>query len=439
MFLYNFKMQSLDIYSHIVISSYCELDTKLIVKRLNTYFRNINAKNIVKNLSDKYIDVTEMSKFLMSIRFALASYNCSKRIIKYLIKTRESYFDKCMCFEWACRSGNLDFVWFMINLVEPYEKKWITGLWSAGLRGACVGKHRVLIDYLLDKGAIINETVLARAVDGSDISIIKMFLDKGVKIRTRTNVTILQNNPMYMAGVRGNMQIIDILLKKFNTKKDIDYCMYGACRGKHSDVIKRMISLGTSKLQFGFYDIYREKHHDIIKMMLDNISDNELRNIFKTVCNIGDLEFVKLLYSYKNNALSNYNSGFTTACRNGHMSVVKYLLESGSKPTITAFRFACLCEQYDIVMILIEYMTKNKIEYCDEGLDSSCMSGDMKLINLMIEKGATSFNKGLTEGCRKGYDKVVRCMIEHGATQCEYCNFTIEQHMNELKYEMIIS
>jgi ankyrin repeat protein len=341
------------------------------------------------------------------------------------------YYDENICFEYACQSGDLDYVWFMMNLVKPNIK-----MLSFGLRGACRGAHHTLVDYLLNKGAVINETVLTRAIDGGNISIIKILLDKGVKIRKKTNINVLQDAPMYAAGKLGNIQIINRLLKIFNTKKDIDFCMSGACYGGNNNVIDQMISLGASDWSSAFSSACCGKQYIIAKMLIEHIID--FRRIFARVCGTGNLDFIKFVISCDVNVIPECSSGITMACRNGHIDVVKYLLELGGNPKPTAFRVACLCKQYDIVMILIEYMIKNKIEYCDSGLVSSCMSGDIKLIHLMIEKGATSFNKGLTEGCRRGYDKVIQCMIEHGATQCEHCNLTIEQHMGELKYEMIL-
>lgn len=424
-------MQLLDIYTRSVINSYCNLDTKIIIKRINTYFRNMVNELFLKTLNDKYIHISELSKFLMTIQYAIASYNCSKRVTNYLLKTRKMYYDENICFEYACQSGDLDYVWFMINLANPNVK-----MLSFGLRGACRGARHTLADYLLNKGAVINETILTRAIDGGNISIIKMLLDKGVVKCKPINVYVLQDNPMYAAGKLGNTQIINMLLKNYNTKKEIDFCMCGACHGGHNNVIDQMISLGASDWSSAFSSACRGKQYNIAKMLMEHIID--FRRIFARACGTGNLDFIKIVISCDANVISECSSGITMACRNGHIETVKYLIELGGNPKPTAFRVACLCKQYDVVMILIEYMTKNKIEYCDIGLVSSCMSGDMTLINLMIEKGATSFNKGLTEGCRRGYDKVIRCMIEHGATQCSHCNFTIEQHINDLKHEMVL-
>lgn len=75
--------------------------------------------------------------------------------------------------------------------------------------------------------------------------------------------------------------------------------------------------------------------------------------------------------------------------------------------------YSCIYVQYYLVEIIL---SKNYPLNWDRGLMGACYSGDRRLVNLMISKGARDWNLGLEGACHGGNREIVELMISKGAT-----------------------
>jgi len=92
----------------------------------------------------------------------------------------------------------------------------------------------------------------------------------------------------------------------------------------------------------------------------------------------------------------------------------------------------------DLTQLVLKYCWPEKSDICelyyygnyekiltinnnwDDGLPCACFGGHMKIVLLLIEKGATNWNLGLRGACYRGNMKIAQLMIKKGATLC-YC------------------
>ena len=63
---------------------------------------------------------------------------------------------------------------------------------------------------------------------------------------------------------------------------------------------------------------------------------------------------------------------------------------------------------------LLKYYLRENLDF-NHGLHGSCQGGHMKIVKLIIEKGADDFNHGLYAACRGGHMNIIKLMIEKGA------------------------
>lgn len=79
-----------------------------------------------------------------------------------------------------------------------------------------------------------------------------------------------------------------------------------------------------------------------------------------------------------------------------------------------ALLMACYDNNIQLVNILIELDTNNKMDY-NIGLTNACASGHKKIIDIMIQHGANDWDFSLTSACSNNHRDIAELMINHGA------------------------
>lgn len=107
---------------------------------------------------------------------------------------------------------------------------------------------------------------------------------------------------------------------------------------------------------------------------------------------------------------------FLNACKKG---VVYDVMLIGNKYIVSdeyfsyGLFFACTKKYTKIINFILGKTTKSVV--VNYGLRGGCDSGDMNIVNLMIEKGANNWDEGLRDSCKGGHIEIVKLMIEKGA------------------------
>jgi len=126
----------------------------------------------------------------------------------------------------------------------------------------------------------------------------------------------------------------------------------------------------------------------------------------------------------KKNAILNFNYCLGWACQSGNMDMVQLMIEKGANYWNNGLHGACRGGKMDMIQLMIDKGASDR----NRGLEGACQSGDMDIVQLMIDKGASDWNRGLEGACQSGNMDLVQLMIEKGATHCSYCNH--EKHKN---------
>jgi len=111
---------------------------------------------------------------------------------------------------------------------------------------------------------------------------------------------------------------------------------------------------------------------------------------FTNACEKGRLDRVVELVNNGVNIHANNEYGFQLACYNGHLEVIKYLMEQEDKPNIhayneTGFRWACENGRLEVVKYLMEQDDKPNIHAGnEEGFQSACYNGHLEAVRYLV-------------------------------------------------------
>jgi ankyrin repeat protein len=135
----------------------------------------------------------------------------------------------------------------------------------------------------------------------------------------------------------------------------------------------------------------------------------------------GDLEGLKLLVEERGaNVRAQHNQALISASYNGHLDVVKYLVENGAK--ISAQRNKALIEasdggHLDIVKYLVERGADVSAQR-NQALIHASRKGRLDIVKYLAENGAdvsARDNQALVHASRNGYLDIVKYLVERGA------------------------
>lgn len=115
------------------------------------------------------------------------------------------------------------------------------------------------------------------------------------------------------------------------------------------------------------------------------------------------------------------------ACLRGHEEIVNLLISKGADSWDYGLHATCRGGHLKIAQLMISKNTKNTGDF-DFGLYGACRGGHMELVNLMIFKGANNWNVGLYEACSAGHIEIAQLMISRGANCCVSCSKPITDH-----------
>jgi len=174
--------------------------------------------------------------------------------------------------------------------------------------------------------------------------------------------------------------------------------------------------------------VCRSGYLDMLKIMLRMFNLNIEMDLLPEACHANNLEMIKLLTLSDN---TDYTFGLETACYTGNLDVLELLISICANKKIyirytDCLYYACQRNQIKIVNYLIQ--VGNKIDY-DNVIQGACESGNIELVDLILDKGATDLNMGLFGACSIKNKQIINYMIAKGATECEWCDKSLEEHL----------
>jgi ankyrin repeat protein len=115
--------------------------------------------------------------------------------------------------------------------------------------------------------------------------------------------------------------------------------------------------------------------------------------------------------NYRNNK-DIFNTAMGYAAEGGQMEIVKLMIEKGA----TKFNLAMMSASYGGQMEIVKLMIEKGATYFNTAMYESAKGGKIEIVKFMIEKGATEFNLAMMSAAYGGQMEIVKLMIEKGAT-----------------------
>ncbi|XP_046358515.2 uncharacterized protein LOC124136592 isoform X2 [Haliotis rufescens] len=146
-------------------------------------------------------------------------------------------------------------------------------------------------------------------------------------------------------------------------------------------------------------------HVEIVKLLVENgldVSQSDYDNTaLESACEGGDVEIVKLLLENGLDVSPSYYGGraLCSACKGGHVEIVKLLLENGQD----------VSHSY----------------YGNRALESACEGGHVEIVKLLLENGLDvsqydCCGRALEIACEGGHVEIVKLLVENGLDVSQY-------------------
>lgn len=269
---------------------------------------NIISKviEIVNNLPDKPLN----NKLLWDHAVVCACEGGKLDIFKlYVSRTTCDINFYILCFEKACKSGNIDLVYFII---EHYKKNlnlewnWVK-LGETAFKNACSSGNFDIIDLIIDNTPTCYESFEC---------------DCG------RNCNIDFYEGMIGASSSNQIQVVYYMIE--NGARNWTKCLNAACSGGHIEIVKFMIKKGAYihdnticvACENGYVDIFRHISNICVQRETYDV------DIFlEFACMCGDLQTIQKMIK---RGATDWNNGLFYSCSGGHIDAVKLMLDRGA-------------------------------------------------------------------------------------------------------------
>lgn len=241
-----------------------------------------------------------------------ACYYGHEEIINLLLQRKIT--DWGLVFSGAAAGNNM-------KIVEMAIANGIDGMWSYGLRSACIRGHKQMVEF------IVSQTPKEYAEES--------FYETGIEyalINNRENIALSllgrgyndYNQYLISACGGGCMNLIDLLISRGGC--DWNNSLYRATKGGHYDIAEIMISKGANNWNYGLHGAAFSGGIEFVKYMISK-GANDWDTGLSGACRGGHLEIAKLMISH---GASNYNYGLYDACSGGHLEIAKLMIGYGA-------------------------------------------------------------------------------------------------------------
>ncbi|XP_052238609.1 transient receptor potential cation channel subfamily A member 1 homolog [Dreissena polymorpha] len=277
------------------------------------------------------------------------------------------------------------------------------------------------IQFLIKKGADINVSNNMRmtplhlaAIDG-DVQIMEILVEKGAKIDVMNQE---QQTPLHKACTHNSVACIEYLLKKGANKEAKDFENFTplalAVVHGHVRVVQMLLAAGS--------DVTVEDKNDSTLVFLA-AEENKL-DVLKVLMTTPK---IKELINHRDEW---NNSPLHVASQNGHVNVVKFLIENGAMVTLkndreqTPIHLAAIKGYVGVVQAIVAHdktTLNDHDENSDTALHLAASNGHVQLVHVLLTLGAnheimnSNLQTPIAAAAANGHLKVVELLVRAGA------------------------
>ena len=135
-------------------------------------------------------------------------------------------------------------------------------------------------------------------------------------------------------------------------------------------------------------------------------------------CREGGVKDARFLLAHGANANHRDNDKWSVssiAARNGHLAVVKALLEAGARELDEAFSHAAMGGHVSVMTLLLTHGADVHYKN-DDALYWASYHGHLETATFLLKRGATAERRSLSAATRHGHDAIASLLRAHGAT-----------------------
>ena len=107
-----------------------------------------------------------------------------------------------------------------------------------------------------------------------------------------------------------------------------------------------------------------------------------------------------------------WNFAIPFICSSGNIDIVQFVIDRGADAWNEGLLYACMNGKMDMVLLML----KKGANSLHMGLEYACIGGNVEIVKLMIEKGASNWDDALYYACVGGNIDIIQLIIEKGAT-----------------------
>ncbi|KAK5089797.1 hypothetical protein LTR70_006171 [Exophiala xenobiotica] len=299
----------------------------------------------------------------------------------------------------------------------------VGGRYGTALQAACFAGHEQVLQSLMQGDANVNvncgkyDNAMIAAIHGKHLSIAKTLEEHGALLSQRQ----LDGTLVTMVA-RGWISGVNFLLDRganANTNADINKpkpALEFAISRKNSEMANLLLQRGSAlNWRSSGTASYGAKY--------------EFSNALQLACFHGLTDIVRVLFDRGQDPNFDGRSPLHAASSQGHLSIVKYLLENGGdvnacdKDNSTVLHAACRGGDLSVVKYLLE--NGANVSACDKdnrtALHVACHVGNPSMVTNLLENGANvNTRKGVGDtplqiACRWASLEIVKLLLDRGA------------------------
>lgn len=343
----------------------------------------------------------------------------------------------------ACRHGHAAIVEMLLKMNADVN---LSDCFGTPLTAACRHGNLIVVELLIKAGADVDkfskyDSPLTAACRQNHLRIVKTLLKAGAKIDQRDYYC----TPLAAAIECGNGNVVEELIlmgADINLKINNKTPLTAACEYGYADVVKNIIkgrgglTVREPNQDLLFYDYQfktrcKNGHSNFLGEMMNMVNYNiDCAGCqFTIACRKGHLSVVKTLIQSEadvNAADIMFHSPLAAACQNGHLRVVQELIKAGNyvdnpKELCLPLNVACKHGHLDVVVELIK--AKPEINMQSEKstpLIEACANGHLNVVVELLKVGAavnqdSGAKTPLIAACKNGCTNLVRELLNAGA------------------------
>ena len=375
----------------------------LIAYRNNIAVYKILDKNIPlfdQLLVDSHIHINNIVRAIGTTNIDIYNILIERGIIRQILRYSRNIGN---AFYWAVRNRNTEIINALLNIgVFDNQDIYILAISTASEIGDIETLRRIL-----DLGVDIEGTDIGidKAIEGGHPEVIQFLLDRGA---------ILENNSdtlfsLSQASKKGYYEVVQFVLDRgISVERDIMNATSAIANG-HLEILQLLLDRGTVIIE-EFLNLASDKgYFEIVQFLLDNGARLEPINV-----------------------------ALGQASKNGHTRIVQLLLDRGVKAedNIVALNLASQNGHLDIVQLLLD--NGAKIEHNNSAIDKASSNGNLELVHFLIERGANVENNysSIRKASAHGHLEIVKLLIDRGATVSEFAlvDASANGHLNMVEF-----